>query len=214
MGLFGLATAAIFRATWRLSWDAGARGILLIIVGAATGAIGGICISRALSDELRGDIGGLVGTFYLMAFNMIIWTAGGTARRFLRAPPEPSSRSGAVPYHALPVVRWPWRTLACALCVLLVIDCAWFVVKRGKPPEPGGLGAPPLTQAEEFWTDVLLLDVINLAFLATIVGGNAVLGRFKSGRAGPGTAFFVLALLAVAFVGVGGTLALLLLLFR
>jgi hypothetical protein len=92
------------------------------------------------------------------------------------------------------------------------------VVERGRPPEPaqgsGELGVPPLTRTEKFWTDVLLLDVINLAFLATVVAGHAVIGRFKSSRAGAGTAFVVLALLPVAFVGVGGTLVLLLSLFR
>jgi hypothetical protein len=157
---------------------------------------------------------------YLVVFNMIIWTFAGTARRFSRAPREPSSRSGTVRDHALAVVRWPWRPLAGALAVLVAIDCACFVVERWnpRPQEPGATlanwNSPKLTPAEVFSTELLLFAVINLAFLATVAGGYAVMGRFKSGRAGPGTAFGVLALLPIAVDGVGGTLLLLHSLFR
>ena len=98
------------------------------------------------------------------------------------------------------LVRWPWRTVVWTIAVAVATDCASLVVERWKPrlPESGpnlvNWNAPRLTPAEKLGTEVRFFLVINLALLATVLGTTHVIGKFRRGDLGVGTAFLALAL--------------------
>lgn len=220
MGIAGLVCAAILRATWPLAWGTGTRGVLMMIVGATAGAVGGIRIITAISDELPHDFRRYDGAIYVAIVNTIVWTIGGAISRLPRSPRESTSREiGDRP--GLPKFTiGTWWALIATVAAVIAIDCASWLVESRTPrrPEPGPTlatwNAPRLTRREELMTHVWFAFVINLALAATILGSYGVIRRFRRGEAGPGTAVIVLALLPLALIGVGGTIMMFLSIFR
>ena len=94
MGIVGLLCAAIFRATWPLRWGAGARGVFMMVVGAAAGVLGGLYIGTGVSGEVDDAFARPAVAVYAVIFNTIAWTIGGATSPLPRSPGAPTAQPG------------------------------------------------------------------------------------------------------------------------
>ena len=223
MGIVGLLCAAIFRATWPLRWGAGARGVFMMVVGAAAGVLGGLYIGTGVSGEVDDAFARPAVAFYAVIFNTIAWTIGGATSPLPRSPGAATARPGRVLARLPTLTAWQWRAL---IAIFTAVSALGFISWLGElltPPQPKPAGATlvswgsPLSPRQELMTHVGFVGfmaVIGLALAATVLGGNEVVSRFRRGEAGPGTAIIVLTLLPPALIGVGGFVLTLIFLVR
>jgi hypothetical protein len=182
MGVAGLACALVLRATWWFSWGPGARGVLMMVVGATAGMAGGLhTVWRVFPDTsqfLSRSGATVIGTILFA----IIWTIGGTARRLPQPPQGTDGRMRKLKHIAPKLTPWQrWgRDLVSTVIAVIAIDGALTAVDAWKPPTPvHGLGnwGPRLSPHEELMTSVLFFAVISAVLAATIFGGMQVIRR-------------------------------------
>jgi hypothetical protein len=221
MGIVGLLCAAIFRATWPFRWSEGARGVLMMIVGAALGVAAGLCIGTGASGELQSAFAQATVVVYTTILNTIVWTIGGATSSFPRSPRAATTHKPGFLATTRLLTTWQKRALVATFIAVGALGVVSWVGERltPRPPPPGPTlarwgGGPPLSLRQELMFHILSMVVIGVALAATVLGSNEVVRRFRRGEAGLGTAIMVLALLPLAVIGVGGFVIPIIVLFR